>query len=466
MTTRSEAKGRHLLFAHHQPSKCGEWYTSAPSMKRLLLFAAVLTTPFAAAQQIDPQLAAYMETVGAIDNHAHVFAPDAPNDQGYDALRCDGLPPDLGLEPANLRFGSDTKTTWKALYGVEPGSAEEAEQKRSQMLDGLRKIHGDNLYDWVLQKSGVDVVLANRVAMTPGLRPPHFRWVPYADALLFPLNNDELKKATPDRRELFRMEEELRQSYFKQAGINQLPPSLDEYIDKVVRPILRKQKDAGAVAIKFEAAYLRKLDFAPAAHDAAEAVYRRGPNSPTPQPADYKVLQDYLFHEIALQAGKLSLAVHIHTGAGCGQFFDDSGSDPMQLIDVFNDATLRGTNFVMLHGGTPFNRHVTTLIIKPNVFVDTSVLEMEFSPAELAQILRPWLEVMPERVLYGTDADFFSPGMAWVETTWLGARKVRQALGIVLTHMINDGVIDQARAKEIAQRVLRGNAAELYHLRP
>ncbi|MGZ5545455.1 MAG: amidohydrolase family protein, partial [Limisphaerales bacterium] len=424
----------------------------------LILFAA----SSAFAQTVDPQLSAYMDTVGAIDNHAHVYAPDLPDDQGYDALRCDGLPPDQGPPAANFRFGADTKTTWKALYGVEPKSANDAELKRPQMIDALRKAHGDNYYDWVLQKSGMDVVLANRVAMTPGLKPPHFRWVPYADALLFPLNNDGLKTANPDRRELFRMEEEVRQAYFKQAGITQLPPTLDDYLDKVVRPILQQQKQAGAVAIKFEAAYLRKLNFAVASHDAADAVYRRSVNGPTP--ADYKVLQDFLFHQVAVEAGKLGLAVHIHTGAGCGQFFDDPGSDPMQLIEVFNDVTLRSTNFVMLHGGTPFNRNVTTLIIKPNVFVDISVLEFMFSPAELAQIIRPWLEVMPERVLFGTDAGTFSPGMEWVETTWLGAHKARQALGIVLTQMMKDGVIDQTRAKEIAQRVLRSNAAALYHL--
>ena len=311
----------------------------------LILFAA----SYALAQQVDPQLGAYMDTIGAIDNHAHVYAPDLADDQGYDALRCDGLPPDQGPPAANFRFGADTKATWKALYGVEPKSAEDAELKRPQMIDGLRKAHGDNYYDWVLQKSGVDVVLANRVMMTPGLKTPHFRWVPYADALLFPLNNDGLRTANPDRRELFRMEEEVRQAYFKQAGITQLPPTLDEYLEKVVRPILQQQKQAGAVAIKFEVAYLRKLNFAAAPHDAADAVYRRSVNGPTP--ADYKVLEDYLFHQIAVEAGKLGLAVHIHTGAGCGQFFDDPGSDPMQLIEVFNDVTLRGTNFVILHGG-------------------------------------------------------------------------------------------------------------------
>jgi hypothetical protein len=82
----------------------------------------------------------------------------------------------------------------------------------------------------------------------------------------------------------------------------------------------------------------------------------------------------------------------------------------------------------------------------------------------LARILRPWLEFMPEHVLDGTDADFFSSGMGWVETNWLGARKARMALGIVLTGMVRDSVISMSRAREIAQRVLRGNAWELYGL--
>jgi len=430
-------------------------------MRSLILIAAAVITTSASAQQVDQQLAAYIDTIAAVDNHAHVLAPDLADDKGYDALRCEGLPPDTGLPPANVRFGAQTRLTWKALYGTEPATADEAAQKHSQVIESLRKQHGVNYYDWVLQKSGIDVVLANRIAMTPGLKPPHFRWVPYADALLFPLNNDGLK-TTPDRRALFGMEDELRQEYFKQANAAKLPPTLDEYINEVVRPILRKQKEAGAVAIKFEAAYLRKLDFAPASHDAADMIYRAGLSGGTP--ADYKVLQDYLFHEIALEAGKLGLAVHIHTGVGCGQFFDDAGANPMQLVATFNDSSLRGTNFVMLHGGTPFNRNVTSLLMKPNVYVDTSVLEFFFSPAEVAQIMRPWLEFMPERVLMGTDSGPFGPGMGWVETIWLGAHNERKALGMVLTQMMSDGVIDAARAREIAQRVLRGNAAELYQL--
>jgi predicted TIM-barrel fold metal-dependent hydrolase len=136
----------------------------------------------------------------------------------------------------------------------------------------------------------------------------------------------------------------------------------------------------------------------------------------------------------------------------------------MLLDAVLNDASLRKTNFVLLHGGSPFERHNTPLILKPNAWVDTSVLELIYSPAELARILRPWLEVMPEHVMFGTDSGPFGAGFGWEETAWVGSRNARRALAIALTQMMNDGVITRARAKEIAERVLRKNAAELYKI--
>jgi predicted TIM-barrel fold metal-dependent hydrolase len=433
-------------------------------MIRTALVTVALLVTAAFAQQTNSELATYIEGIQAIDNHAHVIAPDVPDDKGYDALRCEELPPTVGLDPATLRFGMLTKLTWKTLYGIEPQSADDADKGHDQMIAKLRQEHGADYFDWLLQKAGVERVLANRVAMTPGLHPPHFLWVPYDDALLFPLNNDALKEANPDRRALFNMEEQVRQRYLTDAGLKAVPATLDEYVAKVVRPTLERQKQTGAVAIKFEVAYLRALDFAPAVHDAAASVYQRAVGGPTPSATDYKVLQDYLFHEVAAEAGKLKLAVHIHTGLGCGQFFNDPGSDPMLLTQAFNDPSLRGTNFVMLHGGSPFNRHVTSLIVKPNVYVDTSVLEMIFSPSELAHIMRPWLEMMPERVLYGSDSGNFGPGMEWQETNWLATHQFRKALSMVLSDMVSDGTITLPRAKEIAERVLRGNAEELYQL--
>jgi uncharacterized protein len=55
--------------------------------------------------------------------------------------------------------------------------------------------------------------------------------------------------------------------------------------------------------------------------------------------------------------------------------------------------------------------------------------------------------------------------MGWEETTWLGTRNARRALGIALTEMIRDGTITLTRAKAIADGVLRSNAVDLYHLK-
>jgi predicted TIM-barrel fold metal-dependent hydrolase len=157
--------------------------------------------------------------------------------------------------------------------------------------------------------------------------------------------------------------------------------------------------------------------------------------------------------------------VHFHTGSGCGEFFDDAGADAMLLSPMLNDAELRKTNFVLLHGNQPRERSVSALILKPNVYTDTSVLEVLWSPAELARVMRPWLELMPEHVMFGTDAGPFGPGLDWEETTVMGVRHFRRALALVLTDMVRDGTITRDRAKEIAEMVLRGNAAHLYGIK-
>ncbi len=99
--------------------------------------------------------------------------------------------------------------------------------------------------------------------------------------------------------------EDLLNTYLQDAGMGHIPPTLDTYVEKVVRPTLQKQKNAGAMAVKFEAAYLRPLDFAPASKDEAARVYAKYATGGLATPAEYKTLQDFLFKQIALEAGRL-----------------------------------------------------------------------------------------------------------------------------------------------------------------
>jgi predicted TIM-barrel fold metal-dependent hydrolase len=82
----------------------------------------------------------------------------------------------------------------------------------------------------------------------------------------------------------------------------------------------------------------------------------------------------------------------------------------------------------------------------------------------LSTWLREWLELYPDKVLFGTDGYPYSATFGWEEATWIGARNARNALAIALTGMERDGEISPARAAELAQMVLHRNAETLYNL--
>ena len=386
---------------------------------------------------VDPQLAAEIAGIKAIDNHAHPVLA-APGDREFDALPVDNMEPQS--DPVALRPGA-----FKTPFTAESKAAAKRER-------------GDQYPAWVLDQMGVEIMLANRVAMGASVQPPRFRWVPYADALIFPLDNSLLAAKNSDRKAFFALEDKLRARYLAEAGLSAMPATLADYVARVVTPTLERHKQGGAVAEKFEAAYLRSLAFDAADAAQADRVYRMG----TPSAADYKVLQDYLFRYIAAECGRLGMAVHLHTAAGAGGYFDVSGANPLNLEGVLNDPALRKTKFVMVHGGWPFTREITPLLEKPNAYLDFSSQSLLLSPATLAGTLREWLEHVPEKVMFATDAYPYSNEMGWEEGGWIAAHNGREALGRALTGMLRDGAITHTRAVELARMVLRDNARALY----
>ena len=419
-------------------------------------------------QPIDPALAAHIASIPAIDDHAHPVLPP-PNDttdREFDALPVDNMEPEtdtVAWRPDNPQL----PLAWKALWNFDATAPLDAEgiKRLTAARNAVKAKQAQHYDDWVLQQSGIGIMLGNRVAFGPGIAPPHFRWVPYIDALLFPLDTSALAAENPDRRLFFPMEDKLKARYLKDSGLTAIPPTLDEYLAKVVTPTLERQHAAGAIAEKFEVAYLRGFDFTAPTQIQAAHAYALWAGKPNPSAADYKLLQDFLFRYIARECGRLGMAVHLHAMAGGGGYFGIAGANPLLLEPIFNDPTLRHTNFVLLHGGWPFVREAGALLQKPNVYLDLSQETLTFSPRTLSGWLREWLETYPDKVLFGTDGYPYSDAMGWEESTWIAARNGRQALGLALTGMLHDGEISPARASEIATNVLRNNAAHLYSLR-
>jgi hypothetical protein len=411
----------------------------------------------------DTELSGFIHRIRAVDNHAHANSID-PDDKGSDALPLDGLG-NIEL-PARVRPESQV---WvdaaRALYGFSGAALNE--KSLNALIDTeqvVRKQKSDRFPDWALDQAGIEVMFANRISMGPGLNPPRFRWVCYDDALLFPLSNKAEAALTPDREKLFPLEDQLFKKYLADLHLSRLPPTLDGYLKQVVTQTLEAQRKGDCVAVKFEAAYLRSLDFEKVDKHAAGAVYGQYVNGGEPSHEKYKLLQDFIFYHIAREAGRLGMAVHIHSYPGAGNYFVAAGCDPLLLEPVFNDPELRNTKFVLIHGGGTFSKHTSAMLWKPNVFADISLLTQLWPPDQLAGVLRDWLSQFPEKVLFGTDAVSFGPGIGWEMSAWVASATGRQSLCIALSGMVRSGEITPERAKEIAIMVLRANANNLYKL--
>jgi uncharacterized protein len=435
---------------------------------RYALAAALFSASIIAQPQypsIDPTLAAQIAAIPAIDNHAHpLLSPPAyTTDRNFDALPVDSMEPDT--DPAGLRPTLPAlHEAWQALFhfsGTPPLDADGLKQLETAR-EATRREQGEAYATYILDRANIATELANRVSMGTGVQPPRFRWVPYVDALLFPLDNSGLAAATPDRRQFFPLEDKLRAKYLQQANLKALPPTLDAYLKHLVTPILEQQKSQGAVAEKFEVAYLRSFGFDDVPHPEAARIYATLLHTPHPDPAQYKRLQDFLFRYIAAECGRLNLPVHIHTTSGGGGYFDIAGDNPLLLEPLFNDPRLRKTNFVLLHGGWPFVHEIGSLLQKPNVYLDLSQQSLMISPRTMSGGLREWLELFPEKILYATDAYPYSQSMGWEEAAWIANQNIRTSLGMALTGMLNDKQITSTDAEKLAHMVLRTNAESLY----
>jgi predicted TIM-barrel fold metal-dependent hydrolase len=435
-----------------------------PTRLLCALTLALALTAAANAQRTDPTLLDAIRGIKAIDNHAHppALVAAGQKDGEFDALPCDPLEPTdaaLSSRPDNPRF----RAAWKELYGY--GGSADAAHVRDLVAakQRVKTAQGDNYPSWVLDKLGIETELANRVAPGRGLSAPRFRWVPFVDALLFPLDNTSVAAYTPDRKIFFAREDALLRRYMTALNVPRRPDALDAYLSRVVTPTLERLKREGAVAIKYEAAYLRSLDFTRGDTATASRAFAKYARSGVPSEAEYTAIQDVIFRHVAAQAGRLGLPVHIHTGYGCGGYFEINGSNPLLLEPILDDASLRTTKFVLLHGGAgPFSKEIAPLLMKPNVYTDFSEQTWLLPTRELAANIRYWLEWYPEKVLFGTDLSPGTPAIDWEEIGWQTTTSAREALAMALTGMVDDGEITRARALDIARMVLRGNALKLY----
>ena len=157
------------------------------------------------------------------------------------------------------------------------------------------------------------------------------------------------------------------------------------------------------------------------------------------------------------------MAVHLHDLAGAGRYFSIAGVNPLNLEPLFNDPRFAHTNFVLLHGGWPFVHEAGAFLQKPNVYLDISQQAIMIPARTLSIWFREWLELYPDKVLFGTDGYPYSDTSAGRKPPG-SARAMHARLSRWPSAVWSRTVKFRHPADELADMVLHRNAETLYNL--
>ena len=407
-------------------------------------------------QKIYDRLLPQIDRIPIYDNHSHATYPD---DSDMDAQ---AAPPDessvLRLRDNNLEFVAAAKSLFNYPYGdFAPEHAKWLIDKKK----AAEKSGTTEYWDSILDKLNIETCLANRVALGPYLDPNRFHWVFFVDSFLYPLNNRDQTGKNSDLGVYIPLQEKVLHRYMQQKNVSSLPADLAGY-ESFVRQTLADNQKKGGVAMKFEIAYFRTLYFTDPPRDKAEAIYAKYQGGGVPSEEEYRTFQDYIFRVLIDQAGKLNLAVHFHSAVGIGDYFSLRNGNPLNLENVLRDPRYHNTKFVLIHGGYPHTLEMIWLTAAKNVYTDSSLMGYYVYPSELKNILKQWISLFPERMMFGSDAFPFNDAVGAEETFWLAARSARTAIAAALAELVAEGAFSEEKALQLARLYLHDNAAQLY----
>jgi len=406
--------------------------------------------------KIYERLLKQIDQIPIYDNHSHATFPD---DSDMDAQ---AAPPDestvMRLRDTNPEF----VTAAKALFGYPYDDFTPEHAKWLIDRKKAAEASGSTAYwDSILDKLNIETCLANRVALAPYLDPKRFHWVFFVDSFLFPFDNRDQTGKNPDMGVYIPLQEKVLARYKKQENVSGLPADLAGY-ENFVRQTLQDNQKKGGVAMKFEVAYFRSLYFSDPPREKAETIYAKYHTGGTPSAEEYTVFQDYIFRLLVAEGGKLKLPLHFHSAVGIGDYFSLSNGNPLNLENVLRDPRYKSTNFVLIHGGYPHTLETIWMTAAKNVYTDSSLMGYYVYPSELKNILKQWISLYPERMMFGSDAFPFNEAVGAEETFWLATRSARTAVAAALAELVSEGAVTETRALELAHLYLHDNAAKLY----
>ncbi|MDO8587790.1 MAG: amidohydrolase family protein [Armatimonadota bacterium] len=407
----------------------------------------------------------FIRQVPLVDTHEHLDSEESWLSQKADISHlfrhyasCDlvsaGMPPADLAQVRSEQVDSETKwellepywikarnTTYcraldiaiRDLYGL-PGLSRETYGSVMKKMDESRR---PGWYREVL-KDKANIEISVIVKWDPGLDPDFF---------VQSINLDEFATVS-NRPSANALAERTGKSIY---SLQDLVSALDVTFEKLVAD--------GAVAIKCGLAYSRPIFFENATQHEAEQVFnrafrRRGEGASWDE---CKPLQDFMIHQIVRRAEAHGLAMQFHTGIqeGNGNYVADT--NPTRLTNLF--MMYRNARFDIFHAGFPYSRELGVIAKNfPNVYPDMCWMHV-IGAAPARNILDEWLDLIPANKILAFGGDY-----RMVEGVYGHSVIARENVARVLADRVERGDQTLDEAHEIAERILRLNARELFRL--
>jgi len=233
-------------------------------------------------------------------------------------------------------------------------------------------------------------------------------------------------------------------------------PQLESLIDSVFAQDVKK----GIQGAKFGVAYYRTLKFDDVSRETANAVFEKMKSDPDHIFSfdEAKPLQDFMFFKLLSLCDKYKLPVQIHTGLQTGSGNDISNANPTGLSKAF--FKFPNLKFCLLHAGYPYGGEMAALAKNfPNVYIDMAWSAI-ISQSYTVRYLEEFIETVPNNKImaYGGDSQT-------VEGAYGASVLARETVAMALTEMIKDGYLTEAEALDVAKKILRENAINIYNLK-
>jgi len=222
--------------------------------------------------------------------------------------------------------------------------------------------------------------------------------------------------------------------------------SLDDYL-VVIDRLFREAKNKGAPCLKSTLAYQRTLQFDDVPKDRAGRAFGRPRSELTPQ--ELKDYEDFIMWRLVELSATYDIPFQIHTGLARIE-----GSNPLLLVNLIEAHP--NTKFILFHGGFPWVRETAAIAFEfKNVWLDCNWLPLlNYDVAR--RTFDEWLDIVPSNhIMWGADCK--SP-----EEIYGAAEFMRRCWAEVLAGKVDRGDLADEQARQIGRQVLRDNALELF----